>query len=131
MKLYDLNNDVRSELINFTIDRLKDLSSSSVHGCDLHYEIFNTDYYIIGRYQAEKWLEQVGTFWAIGEIKEYEEDQFGEVTTDLGEAERVVNMFVYIVGELILQESETLSNNWDNILDEDQFNEIIEELENL
>ena len=47
------------ELVQFTIDILNDsISENSVYGCDLHHEIFNTDYYIIGTYQAKKWLEE-------------------------------------------------------------------------
>ena len=34
---------------------------------DIHFDLFNTDYYIIGYYQAEKWLKnnvfQVIEFW--------------------------------------------------------------------
>ena len=131
MKLYDLNHDVRTELIEFAIDKLNELKGCNIYGCDLHNDIFNTDYYIIGRYESEKWLENVGVFYAIGEIKEYEEFNFGEVITDIGEAERVVNMFVYIVGEIILQESETLQNNWDKHLTDENFDSIIEELKEL
>lgn len=70
---------------------------------DLHHEAFNTDYYIIGRYQATQWLgEEV--FHIINFIKEYEMDNFGEVYTDFSEAERVVNMYVYIIGEEITYE---------------------------
>ena len=72
-------------------------------GEDLHHECFNTDYYIIGRYQAKQWLgNQV--FDVINIIKEYETEMFGEVTTDFSEPERVVNMYVYIVGEQIVQD---------------------------
>ena len=72
-------------------------------GDDLHHECFNTDYYIIGRYQAKQWLgDQV--FDVINIIKEYETEMFGEVTTDFSEPERVVNMYVYIVGEQIVQD---------------------------
>ena len=68
---------------------------------DLHHEIFNTDYYIIGRYEATKWLgDQV--FNVINIIKEYENDNFGEVNTDFSAAEKVVNMYVYIIGEEIV-----------------------------
>ena len=68
---------------------------------DLHHEIFNTDYYIIGRYEAKKWLgDQV--FNIIETIKEYEEFNFGEVNTDFSEPEKVVNMYVYIIGEEIV-----------------------------
>ena len=68
---------------------------------DLHHEIFNTDYYIIGRFQATKWLgDQV--FNIINIIKEYENDNFGSVNTDFSEVEKVVNMYVYIIGEEIV-----------------------------
>ena len=70
---------------------------------DLHHEIFNTDYYIIGRYEATKWLgDQV--FNIINIIKEYENDNFGSVNTDFSEVEKVVNMYVYIIGEEIVSE---------------------------
>ena len=73
------------------------------HKEDLHHEIFNTDYYIIGRYEATKWLgDQV--FNIINIIKEYENDNFGEVNTDFSEVEKVVNMYVYIIGEEIVSE---------------------------
>ena len=68
---------------------------------DLHHEIFNTDFYIIGRYKASEWLgNQV--FNIINFIKEYENDNFGSVNTDFSEPEAVVNMYVYIIGEEIV-----------------------------
>lgn len=70
---------------------------------DIHHDLFNTDYYIIGRYKAERWLNNKA-FQVIDEIKEYEEFNFGEVTTNFSESEQVVNMYVYIVGEHILQD---------------------------
>ena len=47
---------------------------------DLHHEIFNTDYYIIGRYEAKKWLGDE-VFNIIEIIKEYEQFNFGEIHT--------------------------------------------------
>ena len=70
---------------------------------DLHHHCFNTDYYIIGRYEAKKWLAD-NVFEIIEIIKNYEQDNFGEITTDLSEPERVVNMYVYIVGQMIVDE---------------------------
>ena len=71
------------------------------HKEDLHHEIFNTDYYIIGTYKATKWLgEEV--FNVIQYIKEYENNNFGEVTTDFSDPEKIVNMYVYIIGEEIV-----------------------------
>ena len=43
-------------------------------------------------------------FDVIGIVRKYEEDEFGEVYTDLSDAEKVVNMYVYRVGEEILQD---------------------------
>lgn len=70
---------------------------------DLHHECFNTDYYIIGTYQAEQWLGNKA-FEVINIIKEYEQDNFGEVFTDLSNPEKVVNMYAYIVGEQVVNE---------------------------
>ena len=37
-------------------------------------------------------------------IKEYENDNFGSVNTDFSEPEKIVNMYVYIIGEEIVQD---------------------------
>nr|BAR32773.1 hypothetical protein [uncultured Mediterranean phage uvMED] len=68
---------------------------------DLHHHAFNTDYYIIGTYQAKQWLGDE-VFNVIDIIKEYEEFNFGEVNTDFSSPEHVVNMYTYIVGEQIV-----------------------------
>ena len=71
------------------------------HKEDLHHEIFNTNYYIIGTYKAKQWLEDQ-VFDVINIIKKYENFNFGSVNTDLSDPEKVVNMYVYIVGEQIV-----------------------------
>ena len=76
---------------------------------DIHHDLFNQDYYLIGYYECKKWLKDE-VFNVIECIKEYEEFNFGEVTTDFSNSERVVNMYVYIIGEKLLYE--------DNIIDE-------------
>ncbi len=68
---------------------------------DLHHEIFNTDYYIIGTYKATQWLGDQA-FNIIDFIKDYEESLFGEVFTDFSSPEAIVNMYVYIIGEEIV-----------------------------
>lgn len=119
-----------NKILSYTIDRIKDLGTCT-HAEDLHNEIFNTDYFIIGRYQAEQFLKKVGVFKAIEVIKEYEEDNFGEVNTDLTEPEHVCNMYVYIIGEKILNNIETLSNLGGVILSEKEIDKIVKELESL
>ena len=70
---------------------------------DLHYHAYNTDYYIIGTWNAEQWL---GTqaFECIRIIRDYELDNFGEVSTDFSDPEKIVNMYTYIVGETVVYE---------------------------
>ena len=70
---------------------------------DLHHHAFNTDYYIIGTYRAKQWLGDK-VFDVIEHIREYEDWHFGEVSTDFSDAERVVNMYTYIIGEEIVSE---------------------------
>lgn len=70
---------------------------------ELHHEAFNMDYYIIGTYQAEQWCGDK-VFQIINFIKDYEQDNFGQVTTDLSNAEKVVNMYAYIIGEEVVSE---------------------------
>ena len=90
----ELNNYSWSEII----EKKEDIS-------ELHHQLFNTDYYIIGRYACERWLvdgELNQTFEVIDYIKEYEQMNFGEVSTNFSEAEHIVNMYTYIIGEEIL-----------------------------
>ena len=102
----------RQEIIDFAKERIQEIYDHNPEKLttelpdlyDLHHEIFNTDYYIIGRYQAKEWLGS-DAFDCIYDIQEYENDHFGRVTTDLSEPERVVNMYVYIVGEEILEDA--------------------------
>lgn len=117
-------------IVEHATDKLKELKGSAIYGCDLHNKLFNEDYFIIGYYPAEQWLiANGGIFNAINEIKEYEQGNFGTVSTDLSNSEKVCNMYVYILGEIVLQESDTLRDNWDNYLTDEQIDEIITELE--
>ncbi|MFA6808988.1 MAG: hypothetical protein WCR27_08340 [Eubacteriales bacterium] len=119
-----------NEIIDFAIEKLE--YCDDVYGCDLHNEVFNTDYFIIGSKRAEDWLkEHYGIFAAIDRIVVYEKENFGEIYTDLSEPEKVINMLVYIIGEEILQESETLREKWDERLTGEDIKAIIKELEEL
>ena len=99
----------RQEIIDFAKEQIQEIydhdpekvTSSEVY--DLHHEIFNTDYYIIGRYRAKQWLGE-DAFDCIYDIQEYENYHFGHVTTDLSDPEKVVNMYVYVVGYEILED---------------------------
>ena len=111
----------------YIIDRLDDGIGESEHASDLHHYLLNEDYFIIGTYKAKQFLAGE-TFNAIEKVKTYEQDNFGEVSTDLSEPEKVVNMFAYIVGEEILRESETLSNALDRRLSKADHDAIAKEI---
>ena len=69
----------------------------------LHYHAFNSDYYIIGSHKAAQWLGDE-VFNVIGFIKDYEQDHFGQVSTDFTQPEKVVNMYTYIIGQELVNE---------------------------
>ena len=119
-------------IIDHALDGIENITEDSVYGCDLHHYLFNQDYFIIGYYQAEKWINEMGgAFAVIDEIKKYEEFNFGQVSTDLSCAESVANMYSYILGEKLLNELKHLHNVWEDKLTEDDIQAIIEELKEL
>ena len=94
----------KKEIKDFCLDRLREIAEymdnqdfRDAYVSDLHDDIFNTDYYIIGYYQCKQWMGD-SAFDMIGDVQEYEKDNFGEVHTDLSSPESVVNMWVYIQG---------------------------------
>lgn len=91
--------------------------------CDLHNEVFNTDYYIIGTYQAKQALAEYGVWDAIEKLQTYGKDNFGEIYTDLSDPEKLINMLYYIIGEEVLFEMmdgiEAWEENWNNKADEE------------
>ena len=93
----------RQEIQEYFDDFINDQDSQWIEDNkdDLHYHAFNTDYYIIGTYEAKEWLGDK-VFDVIEHIREYEDFQFGEVNTDFSDPEKVVNMYAYIIGEEIV-----------------------------
>jgi hypothetical protein len=124
-----MNTDKTTQAIKQqAIDMLKDGNGLGDYGGDLHSTIYNEDYFVIGYSNADKYLNEYGTFAAIRKVMEYEKDNFGEVTTYLGSSENICNMLAYIIGEEFLNESKTLQDNWNNELTEDDIDAIISEL---
>ena len=121
-----MRQDARERIIEY----LKD--GFGGYYCDLHNEVFNTDYYIIGTHEAKKALEEYGIFGAIGKVQEYEKDNFGKVYTDLSDPEKLINMLFYIIGEEVLVEMmediEVWNENWNNLATDEINAAILEEL---
>lgn len=94
---------IEIELAQHVLDKISDEVLTNENQDDWHYYAFNEDYYIIGYYNAEQWLENhnVSPFDAIADVIQWENDVLGEVTLkpDDMDSERIVNLYVYVKGE--------------------------------
>ena len=130
--LGEVSNKTEKQFYSLIIDAINDGRLIDKPMYEIHHEVFNTDYFIIGYYQAEEWLkENIGIFNAIGIIKEYENDQFGELTTDVSSSESVVNMTAYILGDEIINSLDVISDNYDKRATDELLKELKEELEEM
>ena|SRR5690625_206615 len=120
-----LPKEKQTELINYVLDNIDNYDEPEAS--ELHYHLFNDDYYIIGHYNAKQWMKSLDVFEVIETVHEYEELHFGELFTKIN-PEAIVNMFVYIMGMELLNMSETLDEKWDEELTESDIEKIKEEL---
>lgn len=120
------------EILGAIYDYIKELKETGTNHIecvnDLFDDIFNSDYYVVGTYKAEKLLNNYadGAFDAINTVKEYEENMLGEVNTDLSDPEKVANMLYYILGEQVF--FEVIKGDELGSLDSDDINEILDDL---
>ena len=98
----------------------------SIDSCDLHNEVFNTDYVTIGTYQAEEELGELAhdMFTAL----ETYQEEFGEGYTDIGNPEKVLNLVYYMIGNEIINDINYLQDVWDQVIDHTDIQKIIKEL---
>ena len=108
--------EMREEAREAIINALKE--GYDGYYCDLHHEVFNTDYYIIGIYEAKAALREYDVIDALEKVWTYEKENFGGVYTDLSDPEKLINMLYYIIGEEMLTEIMTdikaWEDNWNN-----------------
>lgn len=124
---------LKQDVISYIVQQLEDEVGLDNDVSDLHHYLVNEDYFIIGTYQAKQWLGS-HVFDVIETIREYEQSNFGEVSTDFSDPEKVANMYAYILGEEILSESDIYQEiqSDKNILEEDDIKNLVEDLkENL
>tara|TARA_R100001129_G_C5259895_1_gene230790 strand:- start:523 stop:918 length:396 start_codon:yes stop_codon:yes gene_type:complete len=124
---------LKQDVLSYMISQLEDQVGLDNDVSDLHHYLLNEDYFIIGTYQAKQWLGSK-VFDVIETIREYEQSNFGQVSTDFFDPEKVANMCAYILGEEILSESDIYQQiQFDkNILEEDDIKNLVEDLkENL
>tara|TARA_R100000773_G_scaffold2960_1_gene3662 strand:+ start:252 stop:635 length:384 start_codon:yes stop_codon:yes gene_type:complete len=125
-------NILKQDVKDYLIQQLQDDVGLDNDIDDLHHYLINQDYFIIGYYQARKWLEKDSVFKAIEKIKEYEQFNFGEITTDFSDEEKTANMLAYILADEILNENNTyqLFSRMSGSFDEDKRDLLVDSLEN-
>lgn len=110
---------------------------------DIQNYAFNTDPWIIGTYKAAKALEQFneddqmyektnldGVFGAIQYVQDYENEEFGDVNTELSDPEQLASMVAYINGEQVINElADELDLNWVDELTEQQAKQLSKDIE--
>lgn len=118
--------EMKKEAIADIIEALED--GYCGYYSDLHHNVFNTDYYVIGTYKAKEILREYDVFEAIELVQEYEKNAFGEIYTDLSNPEKLINMVYYIIGEEVIDdmysEIEEYEDKWNDEADEET-NEVI------
>jgi hypothetical protein len=122
--------EIREQAREDIIEALK--SGYTGYYCDLHNEVFNTDHYIIGTYEAKKALAEYDVFEAIEKVQNYEKDNFDEVYTDLSDPEKLINILYYIIGEEVLYKMmdgvKVWDENWNNIATDETNKKILKQL---
>ena len=123
-------NNKRTEILEHATDRLREMRDYDAdilddrEQSDLHSVIFNESFYIVGYFQGRQWLGD-DTFEALGMIQEYEEFNFGEVTTELSNPEAVANMLAYILGEESIEEAiDTIESEREGVV-ENAFDDLV------
>lgn len=124
--------EMKQEAIEAIIEALE--NGYSGYYCDLHNEVFNTDWYIIGTYEAKEALREYDVFEAIELVQTFEKDTFGEIYTELSNPEKLINMVYYIVGDEIIcemNEIEEFEDNWNGEADEETNAIIVEKMKKM
>lgn len=92
----ELEQEVQS-IIEADIEQYEDSTLEN-----FHQDQFNSDFYIIGTYQAKEWLTEKDVFNCIDIVQEWEREVFGELQSDLSNPEKLASLVMYSVGERML-----------------------------
>ena len=98
--------EIKQTLLDYIEDNKLTLSAA-LQDDDLHFNVYNSDYFIIGYYNAENWLiNEHGTnytFDVLQYVHEQSEVNFGTIEK-ITDAERLVNLYAYWLGYEVIAE---------------------------
>lgn len=121
----NLNNTIKQEIL----ERLQDGELEGVEVSEAMSLLYNTDYYIIGTYQAKQFIEE--NIDELFEALEDYQDNIGEGYPGITDPEKLASLIALYVAETLWNELDTVQDNWDRAIyeDADFYNELIEELQ--
>tara|TARA_Y100000004_G_scaffold161053_1_gene188897 strand:+ start:1494 stop:1847 length:354 start_codon:yes stop_codon:yes gene_type:complete len=97
--------EIKNELLNYVENNNLTLSEA-LEDDDLHFKVYNSDYFIIGYYNAEQWLikdDTNYTFEVLEYVQERSEEMFGTIIK-ITDAERLVNLYAFWLGYDVIAE---------------------------
>ena len=132
MKGFDImfSSEIKKELACEMIDYIENYGIQDMYLCDIANELYNTDYYIIGIYQAKEWLKKY--FDDMLEVIEYWKEEtgepYGEMITDV---EKMATLVAYtVIDDLLYEAYEHIGLDSNEICDKSDEQEIYEYLLN-
>ncbi len=117
-------------LLNHIFDNIENLEDNCFD--DLHYHLFNEDFFIIGYHKAEQFIKEndLNIFELIQYCQEMEKENFGEIQNTFDNAEKLVNHYAYWRGQELLYNIEAI-NKFDDEREDDRITkEFIKEVQN-
>lgn len=116
----------------FTVEEIKDdiaevLNDYDGYYCDLHDEVFNSEYYADNKEEALEMLEEYGVFNAIKKIQDFQKTNYGECFTDFSIPQEIANFLYYLLGYEFMTENK----NFSEIIDEYWNDEATDEVNNM
>lgn len=98
--------EIKQELLDYVENNNLTLSEA-LKDDDLHFKVYNQDYFIIGYYNAEQWLiNEHGTnytFEVMFYVQKQEKINLGTIEK-IDDAERLVNLYAYWLGYEVIAE---------------------------
>lgn len=100
---------------------------------DLHYLLFNQDYFLIGYYNAEQFIKinDLDLFDIIRYCNSMEKEVFGSIHTTFDNAEKLVNNYAYWRGEELLYDLKSFQDFEGERITKELIKEIRQEIDQL
>lgn len=130
----EVSGGAKEKLVDYAVSGLESIGEDEEYVDDIHHRLFNTDYFIIGYYNAQQFMDEhdLDCWDIIEEVQEYEKSNFGETNTAIN-SEAMLNMWAYIHGYDLLANLESFrdAEHKGGYLTEEDRDKMISELQGI